>query len=39
MPSLAAAAALSIMRLNPGADSGAPRSETDTKGDFGLSLI
>ena len=39
MPSLAAAAALSIMRLSPGVDSGAPRSETNTKGDFGLFLI
>jgi hypothetical protein len=38
MPSLAAAAARSIIRLKPGAESGAPRSETKTKGDFGLSL-
>jgi hypothetical protein len=38
MPSLATAAARSIMRLNPGADSGAPRSETKTNGDLVLSL-
>jgi hypothetical protein len=38
MPSLAAAAAGSIMRLKPGADKGAPRSETNTNGDLALSL-
>ena len=37
MPSLAVAATRSIMRLNPGADNGAPRSETNAKGDLGLS--
>jgi hypothetical protein len=35
MPSLAAAAARSTMREKPGADNGAPRSETNTKGDLG----
>jgi hypothetical protein len=37
MPSSAAAAARSIMREKPGADSGAPRSETNTNGDGALS--
>ena len=37
IPNFAAAAAPSILREKPGAESGAPRSETNTKGDFGLS--
>ena len=37
MPRSAAVAARSTMRENPGGDSGAPRSETNTNGDDGLS--
>jgi hypothetical protein len=38
IPSLAATAARLSMRLNPGGVIGAPRSDTKTKGEGGLSL-
>jgi hypothetical protein len=37
MPSFANLAALSIIREKPGADNGAPRSDTNTNGDRSLS--